>query len=127
MESNSEAMRIHISTDTFQLLQVRLVERGWRVGSRGGWVLMITVRIERVGIRCENELFAVFSRRPPDSSDTIVANTDTYAAKVWALSIVQEPFSVAPCDLIRSIRNKQMGGRLIRRAPGWVTIAAALH
>ena len=44
MESNSEAMRIHISTDTFQLLQVRLVERGWRVGSRGGWVLMITVR-----------------------------------------------------------------------------------
>ena len=60
MESNSEAMRIHISTDTFQLLQVRLVERGWRVGSRGGWVLMITVRIEQVGIRVRDELFAVF-------------------------------------------------------------------
>ena len=29
MESNSEAMRIHISTDTFQLLQVR--EGGGRV------------------------------------------------------------------------------------------------
>ena len=31
MESNSEAMRIHISTDTFQLLQVRLVEGGLAV------------------------------------------------------------------------------------------------
>ena len=60
MESNSEAMRIHISTDTFQLLQVRLVEGRWRVGSRLGWVLMITVRIEQVGIRVRDELFAVF-------------------------------------------------------------------
>jgi hypothetical protein len=68
-------------------------------------------RIERVqvGIRCENELFAVFSRRPPDSSDTIVANTDTYAAKVWALSIVQEPFSVALCGLIDRFATNKWG------------------
>jgi hypothetical protein len=34
----------------------------------------------------------------PISLDTIVARTEsyTYAAKVWDLSIVQGPFSVAP-------------------------------
>jgi hypothetical protein len=39
------------------------------------------------------------SRRPPISLYTIVPRTggDAHAAKVWDLSIVQEPFSVAPC------------------------------
>ena len=36
------------------------------------------------------------SRRPPNSSHTNVARSYTYAAKVWALSVVQGPFSVAP-------------------------------
>jgi hypothetical protein len=44
---------------------------------------------------------AAVSRRPPISHDTIVARTHmyTYTAKVWELSIVQGPFSVAPCQL----------------------------
>jgi hypothetical protein len=39
------------------------------------------------------------SRRPPIYLVTTVARTEgyTYAAKVWDLSIVQGPFSVAPC------------------------------
>ena len=47
---------------------------------------------------------AVVSRRPPISLDKIVARTHmhTYAAKVWALSIVQGPFSVAPCQTLTS-------------------------
>jgi class 3 adenylate cyclase len=50
MESNSEAMRIHISTDTFQLLQVRWLEgrlEGGLAGRLG--TRMNSVRIERVG------------------------------------------------------------------------------
>jgi hypothetical protein len=30
---------------------------------------------------------------------------NTYGAKVWDLSIVQGPFSVAPCQTLRRIRN----------------------
>jgi hypothetical protein len=43
---------------------------------------------------------AAVSRRPPISFYTIVARTHmyTYDAKVWALSLVQGPFSVAPCQ-----------------------------
>jgi hypothetical protein len=43
---------------------------------------------------------AAVSRRPPISLYTIVARTRmyTYAASVWDLSIVQGPFSVAPCQ-----------------------------
>jgi hypothetical protein len=42
---------------------------------------------------------AAVSRRPPISLYTIAARTPmyTYAAKVWGLSIVQGPISVAPC------------------------------
>jgi hypothetical protein len=42
---------------------------------------------------------AAVSRRPPLSLDTMVARTRmyTYDAKVWDSSIVQGPFSVAPC------------------------------
>jgi hypothetical protein len=38
------------------------------------------------------------ARRPPNPSNTTVARTEcyTYAANVWALSVVQGPFSVAP-------------------------------
>ena len=40
------------------------------------------------------------SRRLPISLDTIVSRTHmyTHAANVWDLSIVQGPFSVAPCQ-----------------------------
>jgi hypothetical protein len=40
------------------------------------------------------------SRRPPISLYTIVARTHTYDVKVWDLSIVQGPFSVAPCQTL---------------------------
>jgi hypothetical protein len=45
---------------------------------------------------------AAVSRRPPISLCTIVARTHmyTYAAKVWDVSIVQGPFSVAPCQTL---------------------------
>ena len=38
--------------------------------------------------------------RPPNPSTTFLTRAEgyTYAAKVWALSIVQGPFSVAPCQ-----------------------------
>jgi hypothetical protein len=48
------------------------------------------------------------SRRPPIFLDTIVARTHmyTYAAKLWASSLVQGPISVAPCQsLYITIRN----------------------
>jgi hypothetical protein len=47
---------------------------------------------------------AAVSRRPPISLDTIVARAEgyTYNAKVWDLSIVQGPFSVAPCQTLTS-------------------------
>jgi hypothetical protein len=42
---------------------------------------------------------ARISPRPPNRSTTTVARTQgyTYAAEVWALCVVQGPFSVAPC------------------------------
>jgi hypothetical protein len=42
------------------------------------------------------------SRRPPISLHRIVARTHmyTYDAKVWDLSLVQRPFSVAPCQTL---------------------------
>jgi hypothetical protein len=45
---------------------------------------------------------AAVSRRPPIFLHTIEARTRlyTYAAKVWDLSIVQGPFSVAPCQTL---------------------------
>jgi hypothetical protein len=45
---------------------------------------------------------AAGTRRPPISISTIVARTEgyTHAAKVWDLSIVQGPFSVAPCQTL---------------------------
>ena len=48
---------------------------------------------------------AAVSRRPPNSLHAIVPRTHmyTYDANVWDLSIVQRPFSVAPC-LTRTLR-----------------------
>ena len=42
------------------------------------------------------------SRRPPISLDTMVARTEgsTCSTQVWDLSIVQGPFSVAPCQTL---------------------------
>jgi hypothetical protein len=44
------------------------------------------------------------SRRPADSRDTSVARTHlyTYAPNVWDSSLVQGPFSVAPCQTVAS-------------------------
>jgi hypothetical protein len=45
---------------------------------------------------------AAVSRRTPISLDTMVPRTEgyTYDASVWDLSIVQGPFSVAPCQTL---------------------------
>jgi hypothetical protein len=45
---------------------------------------------------------AAVSRRPPIPLSTIVARTKgyTHAAKVWALSLVQGPVSVSPCQTL---------------------------
>jgi hypothetical protein len=45
---------------------------------------------------------AVVTRRPPISLSTIVARIEgyTYAAKGWAVSLVQGPFPVAPCQTL---------------------------
>jgi hypothetical protein len=66
---------------------------------------MKTLRIVTAGFRWENA-YAAVSRRPPISLDTIVARTEgnAYAAKVWDLSIVQGPFSVAPCQIRSMLR-----------------------
>jgi hypothetical protein len=50
---------------------------------------------------------AAFSRRPPIPLDTIVARTEgyTYAANVWAVYLVQGPFSVTPNHCNLTIRN----------------------
>jgi hypothetical protein len=57
------------------------------------------VRIETFGISGGRSLTQPVSRRPPISLDMIVSRTHmyTYAAKVWDLSIVQGPVSVAQC------------------------------
>jgi hypothetical protein len=72
-------------------------------------------RIVTVGISGGREIaHAAVSRRPPVSLDTIVARTGGYAytARVWDLSIVQGPFSVAPCQtLIVTIRNSSTAVR----------------
>jgi hypothetical protein len=66
-----------------------------------------------------DELTKCVSRRPPISRDAIIARTHmyTYAAKVWDFSLVQGPFSVAPCQTLTvTIRNfciavSRRGGR----------------
>jgi hypothetical protein len=57
------------------------------------------MRIGRFGFGWEIAHAAV-SRRPPFSLDRIEARTEgyTYAASVCYLSLVQGPFSVAPCQ-----------------------------
>jgi hypothetical protein len=67
------------------------------------WVSVLTIKYSdaKVANRSGWEMaYEAVSRRPPISLYyTIVARTEgyTYAAKVWDLSIVQGPFSVAPC------------------------------
>ena len=41
---------------------------------------------------------------PPNSSNMIVARTEgyTYTSKVWAVCIIQAPFSAAPCQTLSS-------------------------
>jgi hypothetical protein len=54
----------------------------------------------RIGLFEWEIAHAAVSRRPLISLYTIVDRSHmyTHAAKVWALSIVQGPFSVAPCQ-----------------------------
>ena len=49
---------------------------------------------------------AAVTRRPPISLSTSVALTEgcTYAAKVWAVFLVQGPFSVAPCQTLLKVQ-----------------------
>ena len=56
----------------------------------------------RIGLFLGEVAHEAVSRRPPISLYTIVARTRmyTYDAKVWDASIVQGPFSVAPCQTL---------------------------
>jgi hypothetical protein len=60
-----------------------------------------------VGFRVGDFATRPSRRFPPISLYTIAARThmNTYAAKVWDSSILQGPFSVAPCQTLSSIRN----------------------
>jgi hypothetical protein len=65
---------------------------------------------------------AAVSRRPPISLYTMVAGTEgyTHAAKVWDLSLVREPFSVAACQTFFSvtIRNFSIAvGQVLASTP----------
>ena len=55
---------------------------------------------------------AAVSPRPPNPSTTLIARTKgyTYAAKVWAFRLVQEPLAVAPCQtpIVRIASNKSL-------------------
>ena len=65
------------------------------------------MKMLRIGLFWGGRSFTV-SRRPPISFSRSVALTEgnTCAANVWAVSIVQGPFSVAPCQTHYSpIRN----------------------
>jgi hypothetical protein len=77
---------------------------------------MQKLRIVTLGFRVGDAHEAV-SRRPPIALDTVVARTHmyTYAAKVWDSSIVQGPFSVAPCQTLLVPNRKQ---RFIRCMSG---------
>jgi hypothetical protein len=69
---------------------------------------------------CEMSSHAAVSRRPPISLSTIVARTHmyTYAAKVWDLSLVQGPFSVAPCHTL-TLRGCRPGGPPAAPSTSW--------
>jgi hypothetical protein len=59
-------------------------------------------RIVTIGVSGGRSLTRAVTRRPPLSLDTMVPRTAGYAydATVWDLSIVQGPFSVAPCQTL---------------------------
>jgi hypothetical protein len=60
------------------------------------------------GFRRETAFHAAVSRRPPIPLDAMVPRTEGYAydVGVWDLSLVQGPFSVAPCRTLSvTIRN----------------------
>jgi hypothetical protein len=63
---------------------------------------MQKLRIGRRDFGSEIIAHAAVSRRPPNSLSTIVSRTEcyTYAANVWDLSLVQGPFSAAPCQTL---------------------------
>jgi hypothetical protein len=79
--------------------QRRLRPRQVRRHSEQRWESLRIVMLGFFGWEMAHE---AVSPRPPISLDTIVARTHmcTYAAKVWDFSIVQGPFSVAPCQTL---------------------------
>jgi hypothetical protein len=79
--------------------------------------------------------FLAVSRRLPISLSTTVACAEgyTYAAQVWALSIVQGPLSVAPCQTSRfatlffAVRHPTSTQAAVAlRAPGCCDVTASL-
>jgi hypothetical protein len=66
------------------------------------------LRIEREGFRVGEELTGAVTRRPPISLDTMApcAGGYTHDVGVWALSIVQGPFSVATCQTLNATIRK---------------------
>jgi hypothetical protein len=68
------------------------------------------------------------SQRPPISLDTIVARTHmyTHATNVWDSSIVQGPFSVAPCPAL-TLRCATLASLYARAGPHVATDEELLH
>jgi hypothetical protein len=62
------------------------------------------MQLLRIGLLGREIVHAAVSRRPPISLSTIVARTEgyTHTAKVWAVSLVQGPFSVVPSPTANS-------------------------
>jgi hypothetical protein len=58
---------------------------------------------------------AAVSPRPPISLSMVVARTEgyTYAAIVWDLSLVQRPFSAAPCRTLALTYDSRLLHRCI--------------
>jgi hypothetical protein len=84
--------------------------------------------------RVQEIAHAAVSRLPPISLTRIVARTEgyTHAAKVWDLSIVQGPFSVAPCQtlIVRFVnfdRCREVGSTATTNQTGALMTLRSIH
>jgi hypothetical protein len=79
----------------------------WAAAARYGEMKKVANRNVR-DFRVGDELTGAVTRRPPISLYTCVPHTGgyTYAVGVWDLSIVQGPFSAAPCQTLMQINRR---------------------
>jgi hypothetical protein len=101
---SSSGTHTHTRTRSDELVESRGVGAGGKLGSPHCACPTATKRLRIVTLRdfgC-GIAHAPVSRRPPISLYAMVPRTGGYTcdASVWGLSIVQGPFSVAPCRTI---------------------------